>query len=195
MSPGNVMKTMLVHGHCGQGGEESRLVRALGKRLSQENMETITAADAEEAMILFDKDVQAALIDWNLENDAGHQAARLVLANIRQRKSDIPVFLFVTDHSADALREDVLAMVDGFIWILEDETESIAQDVLMAIRRYNTIQLPYVFNANEVWGASCLSTNDGWNYFDFFGQRMVYSDNPVKRRLPENAAGGKPRTL
>lgn len=184
MRSGSVMKILLVHGHCGQNSEECRLVRALGKRLEQENMETITATDVEEAMILFDGDVQAALIDWNLENDADHQAARLVLAKIRQSKNQIPVFLFVTDQSADALTEEVLALVDGFIWILEDETEAIALDVLMAIRRNNTTVLPPTFDASAIWGASCLNTNDGWNYFDFFGQRMVYSDCSTKLRLP-----------
>lgn len=184
-------KIMLVHGQCGNGSEESRLVRVLEKRLSRENMVVTTATDAEESMILFDADIKGALIDWSLENDHDHQAARLVLANIRQRKSDIPVFLFVTDNSADDIREDVLAQVDGFIWILEDDMDAIVKDIVLAVRRYNTPLLPPLFNAEDVWKASCLKSPDGWNYFDFFGQRLVYSDSPTNRVLPEAEAKRK----
>ncbi|MFG6374945.1 MAG: hypothetical protein K1W05_03275 [Desulfovibrio sp.] len=166
-------KIMLVHGQCGNGSEESRLVRVLEKRLSRENMVVTTATDAQESMILFDPDIECALIDWNLENDPDHQAARLVLANIRRSKSNIPVFLFVTDNSAEDIRVDVLARVDGFIWILEDNMDAIVKDIILAVRRSNTPLLPPLFNADDVWKASCLTSRDGWNYFDFFGQRLV----------------------
>lgn len=188
-------KIMLVHGQHGSGSDESRLVRVLEKRLSRENLVVTTATDTEEFMILFDADIKGALIDWSLENDPDHQASRLVLANIRQRKINIPVFLFVSDDSADDIREDVLVQVDGFIWIMEDDMDAIVKDIVLAVRRYNTPLLPPLFNAEEVWKASCLNSPDGWNYFDFFGQRLVYSDSPTKRILPGADAKRKARGL
>ena len=133
-------------------------------------MVVTTATDAQESMILFDPDIECALIDWNLENDPDHQAARLVLANIRRSKSNIPVFLFVTDNSAEDIRVDVLARVDGFIWILEDNMDAIVKDIILAVRRSNTPLLPPLFNADDVWKASCLTSRDGWNYFDFLAR-------------------------
>lgn len=194
MMSDNAGKIMLIHGLCENGSEEGRMVRMLEKRLLRENMVVTTATDVQEAMILFDSDINGALIDWNLENDPNHQAARLVLANIRQLKNNIPVFLFVTDNSADDIKEDVLAQIDGFIWILNDDIDSAVKDIVLAARRYSTVLLPPLFNAEDVWKVSCLMSHDGWNYFDFFGQRLVYSDSPTtKRRLPERAAVGKTR--
>ena len=67
----------------------------------------------------------------------------------------------------------MLARVDGFIWILEDNMDAIVKDIILAVRRSNTPLLPPLFNADDVWKASCLTSRDGWNYFDFFGQRLV----------------------
>ena len=112
------------------------------------------------------------------------------MANIRRSKSSIPVFLFFTITARRISGVDVLAQVDGFIWIFGrwhmDAIVKGYHSGLFAGRNSHCC-LP-LFNADDVWKASCLTSRDGWIISIFLAGGWLYSDSPTNRVLPETDA-------
>ncbi|MFJ3203013.1 Orn/Lys/Arg decarboxylase N-terminal domain-containing protein [Streptomyces sp. NPDC086989] len=117
-----------------------------------------------------------------------------VLAHIRRRFKDLPVFLVMTDdseHDLDRLPLWVSEAVVGYIWPLEDTPAFIAGRVATAARTYHKEILPPFFRAlrrfddahEYSWhtpahsgGVAFLKSPAGRAFFDYYGERLFRSD-------------------
>lgn len=93
--------------------------------------------DIEQAMLLLDKDTSCAIIDWNLENDPSHEAAKLLIQNIKAQSASIPVFLILSNERNDAFSKEILEDIDGFFWQDENMNE-IGAEIEKSIERTKT---------------------------------------------------------
>lgn len=160
------MKIMLVHdrGSMADNSKISDLVQSL----EQNNIEVVSCRNIHEALILYDDDMDAAIIDWDLHASVGHKAAREIIAHLMQHKTNLPFFLFVNVCNSDGIFSDILAMIDGLIW-LDEKTDQIVGDIASAIRRHNVLA-GHTTSACE--GVHDLKPNTGWKYCDIFGENM-----------------------
>ena len=190
------MKVLVVNDEFTAQSAVGRSVRALARSLGERDITVIEATTPEDAraVILSDPSVQGILLSWSLghveQAHQAHQAAQDILALIRSRNTDVPVFL-MADKGGGALTADVMRQVDELIWFLEDTTSFIAGRVLAAVLRYREAIVPPFTKAliafaqkyeyswhtpGHAGGTAFLKSPVGRVFFDYFGENLLRSD-------------------
>lgn len=187
------MKILLVHGECSKDCVAGRLVRKLRDQLEERDVAVVTADAARDGSLILasDPQIQALLLDWDMEDAVNHKPAMEVIKGLRARNADMPLFLFTNRESAAQIPLDILSDTDDFIWLFEDTADFIAGRVLAALRRYRSHLLPPMFEAlakfsmtheyswhtpGHTGGTAFLKSTVGRAYFDFFGENLFRSD-------------------
>ena len=101
---------------------EGRAARSLVQELQGRAIEVVEASSADDGMSVFvsDSALHAILVDWTLGDDPGHAKATALLRFVRSRNDKIPIFLMAERGEASSIPIDVMAMVDEYVWTLED---------------------------------------------------------------------------
>ena len=187
------MKVLVVNDELTAASAVGRTVRALARSLGERDMLVIEATSVEDAkaVLLSDPSVQAILLSWSLgKHDTTHQDAQELLALIRSRNADVPVFL-MADKDGAALNAEVMRQVDELIWFLEDTTSFIAGRVLAAVLRYREAIAPPFTKAliafaqkyeyswhtpGHAGGTAFLKSPVGRAFHEYFGENLLRSD-------------------
>ena len=153
------LKVLVVNDELTTTSAVGRAVRALARALGERDMVVIEATSVEDgkAVLLSDPSVQAILLSWSLgQHDTAHQGAQELLALIRSRNTDVPVFL-MADKDGTALTAEVMRQVDELILVLEDTTTFIAGRVLAAVLRSREAIAPPFTRGAYMRGATAVS--------------------------------------
>lgn len=138
--------------------------------------------------------VDCILINWNLGRDTPeyHQDIAKLIAQIRQRNEDVPIFLLgEPTREPTTLTLDMIREVNEYIWVMEDTPEFIAGRIMAAARRYRENLLPPFFaelvrfskdfeyswhTPGHAGGTAFLKSPSGRAFHRFFGEQMFRSD-------------------
>jgi arginine decarboxylase len=187
------MRALVVDDELGTPTAEGRAARTLVQELKDRGVEVVEAASAEDgtSVIMSDSALHAILVDWTLGDDKGHVKAKGLLKFIRSRNDKIPIFLMAERGETSSIPIDVMAMVDEFIWTLEDTAAFVGGRVSAAIQRYVEVMLPPLASAmmkfsqvyEHSWhtpghagGTAFLKSPVGRVFFDYFGENLLRSD-------------------
>lgn len=187
------MKLLLVHKEAGHDSIAGRLVDKLARQLDNYDVAVLTADSARDGslMLASDTEIQALLLDWDMDDAVSHQSAIDVINALRRHNDKMPLFIFTNRENAAQIPAPVLADVDDFIWLFEDTADFIAGRILAALRRYRAQLLPPMFNAlckyaqvheyswhtpGHTGGTAFLKSTVGRAYFDYFGENLLRSD-------------------
>ncbi len=172
---------------------EGRAARALVQELRGRGIEVVEAWSAEDGMsvVVSDSAIHAILLDWTLGTDPDHVRARRLLAFVRSRNDKIPIFLMAERDEASSIPIDVMAMVNEYIWTIEDTAAFVGGRVSAAMRRYLDVLLPPLAAAlmkfgqsyeyswhtpGHTGGTAFLKSPVGRIFFDYFGENLLRSD-------------------
>jgi arginine decarboxylase len=178
-----------------------RSARALAAELANRDVIVIEAISYEDglATIVGDASIHAVLLDWDLDGNApnGERAAVDLLTQLHERHERIPVFLMASSNRATSrITEQVMAMVDEFVWMLEDTSTFIAGRVIAAVQRYREQLLPpfaaalakYAALREESFsapghqgGIAFTKLPVGRAFFDFYGENLFRTDMGIER--------------
>lgn len=187
------MKILLAHCACKTDSAAGRVLQELSEQLVQSDIEVLTATTTFDAAALLRSDplIQALVLDWELEEDKEHHAAMRVLAALRNRNRNLPVFLFTDRENAAHIPLSVLRQANDFIWLFEDTADFIAGRIVAAVRTYRSQILPPMFEAlarfsqvheyswhtpGHTGGTAFMKSPSGRAFFDFFGENIFRSD-------------------
>lgn len=186
------MKVLMAHGACPADSAAGRVIRELGAQLMEDEIEVLAATDTFDAIALIQSEplIQALLLDWDLGGDE-HRPAMRILAALRNRNHNVPVFLFTDRENAAQIPLSVLRQTNDFIWLFEDTAAFIAGRVAAAVRAYRSRILPPMFQAlakfsqvheyswhtpGHTGGTAFMKSPSGRAFFDFFGENIFRSD-------------------
>jgi len=190
-----------------------RATRALVDHLRADGTQVITAADLDDAeqIVRSTASLSALLIDWDTHHapEAVGSGATTVLARlaptatgraealvrlVRTHNASIPIFILADHTTAELVPTDVLALVTGYVWKLEDTPSFVATRVEEARHEYLAPLLPPFFGAlvkfveegryswhtpGHAGGAAFLKTPVGTAFHEFFGENTLRSDLSV----------------
>jgi len=172
---------------------EGRAARELVRELQARDIEIVEAISAQDgtSAVVSDAAIHAILVDWTLDRDHDHAKSRSFIQLVRSRNDKIPIFLLAERGDASSIPIDVMAMVNEFVWTLEDTAAFVGGRVVAAIRRYLEILLPPLAGAlmkftqeyeyswhtpGHTGGTAFLKSPIGRIFFDYFGENLLRSD-------------------
>ena len=188
------MKVLMVDDELKSQTASGRAARALIEELRDQDVVVIEAtSDVDgQAVVVSDPSLEAILLDWTLgDDDSAHDKARALLALIRGRNIQIPIFLIARSDDSSTLTSEVMREADELIWMLEDTTFFIAGRVIAAIRRYREAIVPPLTKAlisfaqvyeyswhtpGHTGGTAFLKSPVGRVFYDYFGENLLRSD-------------------
>ena len=188
------MKVLMVDDELKSQTASGRAARALIEELRDLDVVVIEAtSDVDgQAVVVSDPSLEAILLDWTLgDDDSAHDKARALLALIRGRNIQIPIFLIGRSDDSSTLTSEVMREADELIWMLEDTTFFIAGRVIAAIRRYREAIVPPLTKAlisfarvyeyswhtpGHTGGTAFLKSPVGRVFYDYFGENLLRSD-------------------
>jgi arginine decarboxylase len=187
------MRVLVVDDELGTPTAEGRAIRALVEELQGHAIEVVEATSAADgtSVITSDSAIHAVLVDWNLDGDEDHEAARAFIGHVRSRNDRIPIFLMAERREGSSLSVEVMEKVDEFVWTLEDTAAFVAGRVVAAIRRYLEAMLPpmaaammkFTRDYEYSWhtpghqgGIAFLKSPIGRVFFDYIGENALRSD-------------------
>ena len=185
-----------------------RATRALVDHLRADGTRVITATDPDDATQIIGStaSLSCVLIDWDGHHEpaSGHDRCDPMVGTagradglvrlVRERNGAVPIFLLADRSTAEDLPTEVLRIVTGYVWKLEDTPQFVADRVEEARREYLAPLLPpffgalveFVQEARYSWhtpghsgGAAFLKTPVGSAFHEFFGENMLRSDLSV----------------
>ncbi len=186
-------RALVVHNGMNDASAAGRATAALVQDLRDRNIEVIDALSQgeAEAQIASRALLQAVMVDWELAGPPGHESARNVIAAVRARSAQLPVFLLASRGSLAEVPADVLGQVNDYIWLFEDTPDFVGGRVAAAIDRYRATLLPPMFKAlakfagtyeyswhtpGHAGGTAFLKHPAGRAFFEFFGEELFRSD-------------------
>lgn len=196
---------LLVDDELGDDTAAGRATRALVDHLRADGTQVITATQLHDAeqVTASNAALSCLLVDWDAHDGKAPRAAgaaatvgrtEALVRSVRTRNPTLPIFLLADESAAEALPADVLAIVTGYVWKLEDTSEFIAARVEEARREYVQPLLPPFFGAlvefvqegRYSWhtpghsgGTAFLKTPVGTAFHRFFGENTLRSDLSV----------------
>jgi len=177
-----------------------RATRALVDHLRRDGTPVIGASDLGDAaqIIASTTSLSALAIDWDIHHgspsDEGATPTETLIERLRATRPTLPIFLLADRSLVEELPLDLLLLVNGYVWKLEDTTSFIAGRIEQARREYLEPLLPPFFEAlmrftreaRYSWhtpghsgGAAFLKTPVGTAFHGFFGEKMLRSDLSV----------------
>ena len=186
-------RVLVVHNGMDEVSAAGRATAALVQDLRERGIGVIDAVSQREAeaQIATHALLQAVLVDWELAGAPGHGSARSVIAAVRGRAAQLPVFLLATSGSLAEVPPGVLEQVNDYIWLFEDTPDFVGGRVVAAIDRYRATLLPPMFKALAAFagtyeyswhtpghsgGTAFLKHPAGRAFFEFFGEELFRSD-------------------
>jgi len=173
----------------------SRVVRGIVDALEDLHLSVLEAPSASDAQVHLRNLAQIGciLLDWDLDctGNAEYPSTAAMVHKISERNSEVPLFLVTDKLSVGDLPLDVMKVIDGYIWAMEDTPEFIAGRIDRAIRRYVDNIMPpflktlyqYVQSYRYSWhtpghmgGVAFLKSPVGKVFHDFFGENFFRSD-------------------
>ena len=178
-----------------------RAAESLAVALAARGVDVVRALSFEDgqAIVGFDASVRAVLLNWNLGADGAttHAHATRLLHKLRERLPNAPAFLLADRALAKgSITIEVAAMIDEFVWLLEDTSDFVAGRVMAAIRRYEAQILPpyaralanYAQLREHSWsapghqgGIAFTKLPVGRAFFDFMGENVFRTDMGIER--------------
>lgn len=178
-----------------------RSASALVQQLQSMDTLVVEAISYEDglATIVSDASIHAVLVNWELSGEGpdGQPAAVALLQELTSRHENIPVFLMAkSSRKIVGITEDVMSMVDEFVWMLEDTASFIGGRVVAAIERYRAQLLPpfaaalakYSRLREESFSAPGHQGGMGFTklpvgraFFDFYGENLFRTDMGIER--------------
>jgi len=173
-------------------------IRALAEALEQEGMEVLGVTSYGDLTSFAQQQSRASAFilsvdDEELANEEEETLAELraFVSEIRNRNSDIPLFLHGETRTSRHIPNDVLRELHGFIHMHEDTPEFIARNVKREARAYLDSLPPPFFRAlthyaadgSYSWhcpghsgGVAFLKSPVGQMFHQFFGENMLRAD-------------------
>ncbi|MEO7938967.1 MAG: Orn/Lys/Arg decarboxylase N-terminal domain-containing protein, partial [Burkholderiaceae bacterium] len=195
-------RVLVVHNGNDGSGEQlaARTVGALLENLATRQIDVVDALSVREAeaQLSMHALLQAVLILWDLGPDADHAGATAVIAAVRARSADLPVFLLAARGAISDIPAEVLAEVNDYVWLFEDTTNFIGGRIGAAIDRYRATLLPPMFKAlvqfagqyeyswhtpGHAGGTAFMKHPAGRAFVEFFGPELFRSDLSIS--VPE----------
>ncbi len=142
------------------------------------------------------RDIAGVFIDWYVEEDINKKVD--VVLNLRQKFSDLPIFILAEKIQSEVLPTEVLAALTGFYFLDEDTLPFIAGRLKRFISDYVKKLYPpffealqkYVENYKYAWhtpghmgGEGFLKSPTGQAFYHFFGENIMRADLSVS--VPE----------
>ena len=178
-----------------------RSAQVLVHELEMRDVVVIAAVSYQDglASIVSDASIHAVLLSWELEGStsSGARPASALLEELRNRHEKVPVFLMAeTSEATGDITEEVMALVDEFVWMLEDSSDFIAGRVIAALDRYREQLLPpfaaalarysrlreYSWSApGHQGGIAFTKLPVGRVFFDFYGENLFRTDMGIER--------------
>ncbi len=193
--PGILYRRRVLVVHNGLDGDRAsaRATAGLIAALNARDIDVIDAASATEAQaqIAMHSLLQAVLIDWDLAGAKGHAAAKHVIAELRARAANLPIFLLAASGAVEDMPAEVLAEVNDYVWLFKDTTDFIGGRIVAAIDRYRATLLPPMFKAlanfasqyeyswhtpGHAGGTAFMKHPAGRAFVEFFGEELFRSD-------------------
>jgi lysine decarboxylase/arginine decarboxylase len=189
-----------------------RATRALVDHLRADGTQVITAIDLDDAeqVIASTPTLSGLLLDWDVHHYSGSadggsgdvgavgletiSRTELLVRVTRERNPDLPIFLLADRSLVETLPQEVLRLVNGYVWKLEDTPTFIANHIEEARKEYLAPLLPPFFKAlvdfvqegRYSWhtpghsgGTAFLKTPVGAAFHQFFGENTLRSDLSV----------------
>ncbi|HTU96653.1 MAG TPA: Orn/Lys/Arg decarboxylase N-terminal domain-containing protein [Solirubrobacteraceae bacterium] len=185
-----------------------RATRALVDHLRADGTQVITAADRTDAeqIVASTATLSCILLDWDVHHVAAGNGGTMLLSAtargraealvqmIRTRNPTVPIFLLADRTTAEMVPSDVLRLVTGYVWKLEDTPDFVAARVEEARHEYLEPLLPpffealvsFVQEARYSWhtpghsgGTAFLKSPVGAAFHAFFGENTLRSDLSV----------------
>ncbi|WP_170402214.1 Orn/Lys/Arg decarboxylase N-terminal domain-containing protein [Ruegeria arenilitoris] len=191
MEYNRLFQIFVVHSEIEDETVSGRLLRAIIRAVRDRGYEVLTAQSTEQAIFQIQNDASIAcfLIGWD-SGDEGLDTEE-VLASIRHRGLESPVFLVTERHRISDLTDGVLEQIRGTVFPQEDTPDFIAKYVLRAYSEYvEGLKTPffggmidYVEAGNQMWLAP--GHNGGIFYekspigrvlFDYLGENFWRAD-------------------
>jgi len=186
-------RVLVVHNGMDEVSAAGRATAALVQDLRERGIGVIDAVSQREAeaQIATHALLQAALVDWELVGAPEHESARSVIAAVRARAAQLPVFLLASSGSLAQVPAGILEQVNDYIWLFEDTPDFVGGRVAAAIDRYRATLLPPMFKALAAFagtyeyswhtpghsgGTAFLKHPAGRAFFEFFGEELFRSD-------------------
>jgi len=186
-------RVLVVHNGMDDVSAAGRATAALVQDLRERGIGVIDAVSQREAeaQIATHALLQAALVDWELVGAPEHESARSVIAAVRARAAQLPVFLLASSGSLAQVPAGILEQVNDYIWLFEDTPDFVGGRVAAAIDRYRATLLPPMFKALAAFagtyeyswhtpghsgGTAFLKHPAGRAFFEFFGEELFRSD-------------------
>jgi len=186
-------RVLVVHNGMNEVSAAGRATAALVQDLRERGIGVIDAVSQREAeaQIATHALLQAVLVDWELVGAPEHESARRVIAAVRERAAQLPVFLLASSGSLAQVPAGILEQVNDYIWLFEDTPDFVGGRVAAAIDRYRATLLPPMFKALAAFagtyeyswhtpghsgGTAFLKHPAGRAFFEFFGEELFRSD-------------------
>ncbi|HQR04179.1 MAG: arginine/lysine/ornithine decarboxylase [Proteobacteria bacterium] len=173
-------------------------IRALAKALEEEGLEVLGVTSYGDLTSFAQQQSRASVFilsvdDEELANEPEETLAELraFVTEIRNRNSDIPIFLHGETRTSRHIPNDVLRELHGFIHMYEDTPEFIARNIKREARAYLDSLPPPFFRAlthyaadgSYSWhcpghsgGVAFLKSPVGQMFHQFFGENMLRAD-------------------
>ncbi len=192
-NPFNI-KVLIIYKDIEANTASARMVRSLREELEVDHdVKVIHSGEFEDAMAIVSTDptVQCVLMNWDGVKDKKHKKSKQLIAALRARNQDVPIFLMSSRSAASEIGADILSQVNDFIWILEDTPDFIGGRVVAAVNRYRELLPPPMFKAlaefakvyeyswhtpGHTGGTAFLKSPIGRGFFNFFGEELFRSD-------------------
>ncbi|MFC2149224.1 arginine decarboxylase [Candidatus Auribacterota bacterium] len=178
-----------------------RAIKLLSDELAERNVIVNQASCYHEAHPIIENnmDIDCFLISSDMDlNKKSETAAIALLRKMKERQSHVPVFLMADrDKTVRAMSENIMELVDEFVWIFEDSPVFIAGRIEAAIARFRKLLLPPLMRAiwdyNEEcheysWAAPGHQGGIGFTkcpvgkkYYDFYGENLFRTDTGIER--------------
>lgn len=186
-------RVLVVHNGMDEVSAAGRATAKLVQDLRERGIGVIDAVSQceAEAQIATHALLQAVLVDWELAGVPEHGSARSVIAAVRGRAAQLPVFLLASSGSLAEVPAGILEQVNDYIWLFEDTPDFVGGRVAAAIDRYRATMLPPMFKALAAFagtyeyswhtpghsgGTAFLKHPAGRAFFEFFGEELFRSD-------------------
>lgn len=206
-SPTPERSLKVVNDGLGDETAAGRATRSLVDHLRADNTQVITATGLEDAeqIVASTSSLSCLLVDWDVHHQPvedpgwGVTAATVTRTEslvrlVRKRNAAVPIFLLADRSTAEMVATDVLRIVTGYVWKLEDTPAFIASRIEEARHEYLEPLLPPFFGAlvrfvqegRYSWhtpghsgGTAFLKTPVGSAFHEFFGESTLRSDLSV----------------
>lgn len=187
---------LVIDQHVKAHHEDRGEIHPIITELEKWGFSILRAESASEGLQLFNQrtEISCILFDWQLEDLAPNE----FIEAVRKKNHLIPLFIMTEKTKLKDISVDLLEVIDGYVWKLEDTPHFIAGRIDQAIELYVQELMPpffkelfrYVEEYKYSWhtpghsgGLAFLKSPVGHLFHNFFGENVFRSDLSVS--VPE----------